>query len=67
MRKGLVNLGFTVFILEFVSLIIYGLTLVNWNAFTSLLTDKVLILIFVVLFNILGGVLLWVGYTTDDE
>jgi hypothetical protein len=62
MNKALVIFGFLFLGVELFAGIIYGLTLVPWTAVAGLLTDRVLAVIFAILWNIAAGTMLWAGY-----
>lgn len=62
MKSTLIVLGFLFFAIELLIGGIYGLSLVPWGKFISLFTEKVLLIIFVIVWNIGGAIFLWAGY-----
>jgi len=63
MKKLLVTLGFIFFAVEILIGSIYALTFVPWGNIGSFFTEKVMLVILGILWNVAGAIFLWVGYT----
>ena len=62
MKKLLLTLGFLFYAIEILSAVIYGLTFVPWG---SVFTEKIMIIVFMIVWNIAGGLFLWLGYKEE--
>ncbi len=62
MKKVLVTLGFMFFAVEILIGSIYALTFIPWYRLGQFFTEKVMIAALVILWNIAGGIFLWIGH-----
>ncbi len=62
MRKPFAIFGFIFFGIEILAGLITGLTYVPWDILAGFFTDKVLIVIFAILWNVAGAAFLWAAY-----
>jgi len=63
MKKLLVTLGFIFFAVEILVGSIYALTFIPWSNLGGFFTERVMFIVFAIVWNIAGAIFLWAGYT----